>query len=371
MSEPLEPPFSTFVRMSKTVFYSYHARTSFIRIDESILERRFRIQPFVFSISGGLSILLLWLKQARAIWKHRHEIDVFFSMFAGYHTLVPCLFARWLKKPHIIIAGGIDCVSYPSADYGNFHKPFLARITSFSFRTCSFIAPISEYLVRSENRYATGDPVGQGILNMVPNLRTPIKVVHNGFWLDRWYPDAEPRKMGTFLTIASNLDHPSRVRIKGIDLILQTAALCPQFHFTIIGKDAPEGFTHLSNVTVLPFQPYESLRTVYCRHSHYLQLSMSEGFGNTLAEAMLCGCVPVGSQTGAIPMIVADTGYLLGTKDPAMLTSLLELAVSEYTPQQGEKARTRILDNFGIERRERELMEVLNTLVVDANRGHE
>jgi glycosyltransferase involved in cell wall biosynthesis len=369
MPEPLEPAFSTFVRMSKTVFYSYHARTSFIRIDESILERRFRIQPFVFSISGGLSIPLLWLKQARSIWRHRREIDLFFSMFAGYHTLVPCLFARWFKKPHIIVAGGIDCVSYPSADYGNFHKPLLARITAFSFRTCSFIAPISEYLVRSENQYAAGDPVGQGILNMVPNLRTPIKVVHNGFWLDRWYPDAEPRKVGTFITIASNLDHPSRVRIKGIDLVLQVAALCPQFHFTIIGKDAPEGFTQLSNVTVLPFQPYESLRQVYCRHSHYLQLSMSEGFGNTLAESMLCGCVPVGSRAGAIPMIVGDAGYLLDRKDAAQLKGLLELAVAEYSMEQGMASRQRILQQFGIDRRQDALMEVINGLLpAEANR---
>lgn len=353
--------------MNKMVFYSYHIRTSFIRIDESILESRYRIQPFVFSIGGALSIPLLWWQQARSIWKHRRDIEFFFSMFAGYHTLIPCLFSRWLKKPHIIIAGGIDCVSYPSAEYGNFQKPFLASITAFSFKNCSFIAPISEYLLRSENHYADQDPVGQGILNLVHNLRTPIRVVHNGFWLERWYPESVERKAGTFLTIASNLDHPSRVRIKGIDLVLQVAALCPQFHFTIIGKDAPDGFTQLSNVTVLPFQPYESLREVYCRHSHYLQLSMSEGFGNTLAEAMLCACVPVGSRTGAIPMILGDTGYLLDKKDAGMLKSLLEHAVSEYTPQQGEKARRRILENFGVEQREKALLEIIQDLVPQTN----
>ena len=47
----------------------------------------------------------------------------------------------------------------------------------------------------------------------------------------------------------------------------------------------------------------------------YLQLSFSEGFGNALCEAMLCECVPIGSNVGAIPFIINDTGFILKKKD--------------------------------------------------------
>lgn len=42
---------------------------------------------------------------------------------------------------------------------------------------------------------------------------------------------------------------------------------------------------------------------------------MSEGLPNTLCEAMLCGCIPVGSEVNGIPLAIGETGFVIKKKD--------------------------------------------------------
>jgi glycosyltransferase involved in cell wall biosynthesis len=64
-------------------------------------------------------------------------------------------------------------------------------------------------------------------------------------------------------------------------------------------------------VTVAGKIEYHKLVELYNRHEFYLQLSVAEGFPNTLCEAMLCGCIPIGSNVFSIPKIIGDTGFVL------------------------------------------------------------
>jgi glycosyltransferase involved in cell wall biosynthesis len=346
----------------EVVLYFIHAKTSFTAIDEKIFSKYHVVKIFEFSISGVLSIPWLWIRQLFFILgnlKHAHSMV---CMFAGYHSFLPVLLGKLLSKKVYIVAGGIDCVNFPKLNYGNFHKFWLAKITSFSFRNASHIFPISEYLEEGKYHYDSTHPTKQGIRVWCEGIKTPITVVYNGFQCEQWYPEPDQNPpFGTFLSIASNLDNDTRMKIKGIDLVLEVAALLPQYHFTIIGKDRPESSNNIpKNVSILPFMKHEELRAVYCRHQFYLQLSISEGFGNSLAEAMLCGSVPIGSSSGSIPMVIGNCGYILEQKNINELKKLIEYALVDIDFSRKQKeGRERIISSFSIEKREGKLKSLM------------
>ena len=352
--------------MEKTALYFCHSITSFTKIDTLILGKKFNVLTFEFRIKGALSVPFLWIKQKIFLFQNIQKSSLVFCMFAGYHTIIPVIFAKIFNKPCIIVVGGIDAVSFPSVNYGNFNKFILAKITALSFRWCSHIAPISNYLVDSEYTYQDNDCKRQGFLFHVKHLKTPFTTVFNGFETNQWYFESNSNRIkNSFLSIAANLDSDSRRKIKGIDMVLEAAKVFPQYSFTIIGSAKDQLNIEVpQNVKVLPFMPHQELREIYTKHDYYLQLSMSEGFGNTLAEAMLCGCIPIGANAGAIPFIINKNGFILKRKDINELKSVFLQAV-EYNRKDEMRinARQSIIDNFSIENRSEALYKIINTLV--------
>jgi L-malate glycosyltransferase len=63
----------------------------------------------------------------------------------------------------------------------------------------------------------------------------------------------------------------------------------------------------------------------------YINSSSSESFPNALLEAMACGCCVIGSKVGGIPELIThlDDGFLFDSDNPAQLTDMLTLAVSD------------------------------------------
>ena len=351
--------------LKQHVLYICHSTTSFTKIDTHILSKEFNVLTFEFHIKHALSIPVLWIRQKIFLWKHISKSNLVFCMFAGYHSILPVVFAKLFNKPCIIVAGGIDCVSFPSVNYGNFNKFLLSKITAWSFKWCSHIAPISDYLVDSAYTYQDNDFKRQGVFYHVKHLKTACTVVYNGFETKKWFSQNEVRTNNSFLSIAANLESESRRKIKGIDMVLLAAGLFPGYAFTIIGSAKKEvDFIVPPNVTIIPFVDHDKLREIYCRHDFYLQLSMSEGFGNTLAEAMLCGCIPIGANAGAIPFIIGDNGFILKRKDAVELKSIFLQAIhAEHKNEIRKNAKQSILDNFSIEKRSEALYKIINTLI--------
>lgn len=351
--------------LKPTVLYFCHSTTSFTKIDTLILSNKFNVVVHEFKIKRAFTIPILWIRQKIFLWKNIKKSKLVFCMFAGYHTIVPVLFAKMFNKPCIIVAGGIDAVAFPSVNYGNFNKLLLGKLTALSFKWCSHIAPISDYLVNSEYTYQDNDFKRQGFLYHVKGLKTPYTVVYNGFETKHWFAQNEERIKNSFLTIAANLESDSRRKIKGIDMVLEAARLFPEHQFTIIGSNKAQSIFEVpANVTIIPFVPHHELRAIYCKHDFYLQLSMSEGFGNTLAEAMLCGCIPIGANAGAIPFIIDKNGFILMRKEINALKSVFLQAMHSNLKEELRKgARQSILERFSIEKRGEALYKIINTLV--------
>jgi glycosyltransferase involved in cell wall biosynthesis len=101
------------------------------------------------------------------------------------------------------------------------------------------------------------------------------------------------------------------------------------------------------------------LRQILNEHRYYLQLSMSEGFPNALAEAMLCGCIPIGSAVGDVPAIIGDESLVLPHKDPTKLIELIDRALSMDFEGYRKRARQKIVNDYPYSKRQVELVQAV------------
>jgi glycosyltransferase involved in cell wall biosynthesis len=247
------------------------------------------------------------------------------------------VFGKAFGKKCTIQAGGTDCINMPEIGYGNFRKKSLAWATAFSFKNCSLILPVAEALVSQHYSYDPQINPKQGLLQLIPGLKTPIQVIPNGFDTEFWKDLGMERVKHSFISVATHTSSPARARVKGYDLIEQLASNNPDWIFTLVG-DA--NFEALSpNFRVLGKESPSSLVQLYNTHEYYLQLSSSEGFPNALGEAMACGCVPIGSAVGAIPEIIGDTGLLLKRKELGALQQLIQDWMDGKTKLTSPRAR--------------------------------
>ena len=76
---------------------------------------------------------------------------------------------------------------------------------------------------------------------------------------------------------------------------------------------------------------------------------------NSVCEAMLCGCLPIGSRVFGIPDIIGNTGILFDTeKDLDQIKDYIMLDTGE---KESKFARNRIISKFDISRRTEKIKE--------------
>lgn len=364
--------------MSPKILLFYPHRSSFIKKDIEILSEQFDVIESSFAVKKKIHTPFLLLKQFFFLLANILKADLVILEFAGYHSFLPSLFATIFNKPSLIIVGGMDCVSFPSIHYGNFNKKLLGIFTKWSYHLTSHIAPKHESLLISEYTYQKDDFPKQGIQYFCPQLKKPFTIIHNGYDSEKWYRKTEKRK-NSFISVSGGFEYPFQVKLKGIDLILEVAQYFPQCEFTIIGipenmqgqftssipeKSGLHSVQHqTSNIIFLPPQPNEKLIDFYSQSEFYLQLSMAEGFPNALSEAMLCECIPIGSNVFSIPEIIADTGFILKEKNIGLLKKIIEDAIVCDKLSLAKKARQRILENYSLEKREEKLLSTLLKII--------
>ncbi|MBA9079450.1 glycosyltransferase family 4 protein [Rufibacter quisquiliarum] len=235
--------------------------------------------------------------------------------------------------------------------------------TGWSIKHATIVTPVHKSLQLTPYTYADAGAPAQGYQVFVPDAAVECREICNGYDSRDFYITGAPRRKNSFLTVAINMEKPFFYR-KGVDLLLEAAKELPHCLFTIIGKSpSVERLELPENVTLMPPVPYQELVHHYNAHEFYLQLSMAEGFPNALCEAMLCGCVPIGSNVFGIPDIIGETGYILMKKDKQQLVELIQSAVRNGAEAYASKASDRIRTEFPIEKREKEFVDVIDYLL--------
>ena len=327
---------SSRLRQSVNVLFTSTLFASFIHEDLVLLRKHFRVDHLL--TKGILAPLGILLRLPHA--------DVTFTWFASVYSFFVVAFARLLGKHSIIVVGGVDASREPDIGYGIWLSPWKSVLVRWTMRHATRILVVDPFFLGEVKRLAAYDG-------------SNVEYVPTGYDGTRWHPAGPKEAM--VLTVAACHDH-ARMRVKGLDVLFGAARNMPDIRFVVIGVH-----THLveearqaapSNVEIIPFTPQEELLRWYQRAAVYCQPSFTEGLPNSLCEAMLCACVPVGTAVGGIPTAVSDIGFLVSYGDPAELAGALGQALRSDA-SVGEKARRHIVENFPLERREKALVRVL------------
>ena len=286
------------------ILYWDVGKSSFVLKDLNILNTEFKVFDYTFKAKNNFLIVIEFTKQFFITVYRAFSCDIVICQFSGYHSLIPLFVFKLFKKKRIIVAGGTDCVAFPSIKYGNFQKKYLKWFTKKSFQLSNFILPVDETLIQYDYTYQNSDLKKQGYRTFIEHLSAIDKVIYNGYDYNLFKILDSPRKHKSFLTVGANLNTPFGPKLKGIDLIIEVSKLFKDYTFAIVGgkglneNDVPENIILLDNI------PNAELPILYNQYEFYMQLSMSEGFPNSLCEAMLCGCIPIVSKVGAMPKLL-------------------------------------------------------------------
>jgi glycosyltransferase involved in cell wall biosynthesis len=229
---------------------------------------------------------------------------------------------------------------------------------------CKRLLPVDESLIFSKNTYSNTENTLQGFKYYFPSLKTPYSVINNGFETEKIKTDISKKIKNTFVAVAP-INDLVRFRLKGIDKIFDLAKKLPNCSFSIVGISSELKIslqTIPENITLYEFLPFEIFRQVLEKSEFYFQLSISEGFPNALCEAMLCNCIPIGSDVGAIPYIISETGFIMKHSEINYLTEELSKIIDLEDSKRYELAlnsRKRIVDNFDISKREKAFLNLI------------
>lgn len=351
----------------KEIIYVYPSLSSFVKNDISFLSKKFNVITNTYNWNNKFLLPINLIKQFLFFLFKAKKTTIIIISFGGYWSLIPSILAKIFNKPCYIILNGTDCVSFPNYNYGSLRKTFLRFFIKYSFKFATKLLPVSEYLISTDYTYDTSCIYPkQGFRYFFPNLKTPYEVIYNGFDIEFWNGINKPNKTNSFITVAS-VHNQTTFKLKGIDKIIEMANLLPESDFTIVGitKDMQNTIKNApNNVICFNFLDAKELKKMYCKNSFYIQLSISEGFGCALSEAMLCGCIPIGSNVGIISDIIGDSGFVVEKNDNQVILNSFLKAINLTLEERKFKsniAKNRIINKFSNELREKKLLKALES----------
>jgi glycosyltransferase involved in cell wall biosynthesis len=209
-------------------------------------------------------------------------------------------------------------------------------------------------------------------------------MIPNGIDTDQFRPDEEGRKavraewglsedqklVGLVGRVDPVKDHPS---------FLRAAALLrrkfKEVRFACIGPSGNAEYSRQLNALEADLELegsviWEDARMDMCRVYNAFDLAVSasraEGFSNVIAEAMACGIPCVVTDVGDSSLMVGDCGMVVPPGNPERLALAWEEALQQDKPRDGRRSRSRIIENFSVERLVLSTEEVFFRMVADA-----
>jgi glycosyltransferase involved in cell wall biosynthesis len=315
--------------------------TSFIEDDLAFLRS---CVPVDHLVTSGPSAPFSILRHLRG--DVTHTLTWFVSVYAGMVVFG----ARLLDKKSILIVGGADVARFPDIGYGLWNSRWKSVVAAYALRRADRVLAVDAYLRDQAKSLARYDG-------------SNIEVLPTGFDAGFWTP-GEHRE-DRVLTVAVCVND-TRAKVKGIDILLQAARAMGDIPFSIVGMSpsviALYGQGAPDNVEMIPKVEKTVLRGYYRRSRVYCQPSRMEGLPNSVCEAMLCGCIPVGTRVGGMQSAIGEHGPLVPYGDPERLVAALREALRNSDPGAPEKGRRYIMEHFPKQRREEALLRVIREL---------
>ena len=319
------------------IAYFYREMSEYIEIDLRALGERHALE-----VAGSTS---RWPRPL-ATWRAVGRSDVAMSWFASWHALAPALASRLRARPFVVVVGGYDTACLPGIEYGHQRGGFKALVARAVMALATRVVAISPFTVREAR--ALGVPASRLVL--VPLGLDPAR-----------YASGVAREPD--LVITTGGVNRSNLTRKGLESFVRAAALLPELRFVVIGGWSDDAIEHLRaiagpNVAFTGRVPHEDKVRWMSRAAIAVQASQHEAFGLSLAEGMLCGCVPVVTDAGALPWVAGGTGAVVSTQEPRSIAEGVRAALA-LGPAAGRAARERVLAEFTVEARTARLEALL------------
>ena len=275
----------------------------------------------------------------------RHA-ELVVGWFASWHTFWPITIAWLLRKPSLLIVGGFDTAALPG----------------YGYQGSRVIGPVARWIMRRATRLMTNSEYSRGELARNAGI-TDVEVVHHGV------PDPfGSLPAGAREPLALTVANVARISLerKGLRAFVEAAALVPELEFVLVGQHLDDAADELrahasANVRLTGRVSDEELDELYRRASVYVQASRHEGFGMSVAEAMLAGCIPVVTRVGALPEVVGDAGVWIEDGEPPAIAAGIRQA-DALGEEERRRARERIATRFPLEIRREGLFRLVGAL---------
>ncbi len=309
--------------------------TPFIREDLKILHLHYNVTEIISSGSGTFVKFLFAIQ----------KVEITFSWFASVYSSVLVFLGKIFGKKSIIIIGGVDVAKIPELNYGIWNSWWRAKLVRYAIIRADLVLAVDETLKQDAIRLAGYD--GKN-----------IQILPTGYDPEQWKPGIS--KENFVLTVA-NCPDMIRVKIKGIDFLLDVARAMPDTSFLLIGlqKQIAAQLDLPSNLSFLESVQQTELLEVYKRAKVFFQSSLREGLPNTLCEAMLCECYPVGTRVGGIPAAIGTTGTIVQHGNVGEATRAIQKGMMQ---EKNIAARERITLHFSKHKREERLLSFIQSL---------
>jgi glycosyltransferase involved in cell wall biosynthesis len=330
------------------VLFVYSRPSSFVSIDRDALAESFEVREWQ---QAGAAVNLLRL--AREV----RRSDIVFGWFASWHTFWPLTLAWLLRRPSVLVTGGYDTARMPEIGYGLQYRRLLG--------------PISRWVMRRATRLVTNSHYAAGEVRAIPGMDSAqVTVVYHGI------PDpfgALPGKPPEPLALTVGIVDERNLDRKGLQPFVAAAALLPGVRFVLVGRWDGAAVERLRaaggpNVTLTGWVEEAELREWYRRATVYVQPSLHEGFGMSVAEAMLAGCVPVVTAAGALPEVVDAAGVLIDSAAPRDVAAGVERALA-MDDEARRRARERVIERFPLAQRGEALRRVVSETLAAGGRS--
>ena len=322
------------------ILFTHQSLVSFVRKDLEILQSAHQVREIHYRGTKDIPAIV-----RGTIWA-----DLTFSWFGKLHAFFAILFSKLLGKKAVVVAGGDDVAYEPDIHYGMFSFWWKKWCPLFVFRHADLILSVSKFNYRETIENAGADP-------------EKVKLVYHGFYALKWRPMPGIEKETMVLTVG-RVNNETIIK-KGLELFVRSAAYLPNVPFVLVGPCEDGAIESLKaiaspNVTFTGGVYGDDLARMYSKAKVYVQVSRHESFGCSVAEAMLCECVPVVSRRTALPEVLGDCGFYMDELTPEAVAVQIEKAL---TSDMGRGARERIAHEFPLEKRREALLVFVEEVI--------
>jgi glycosyltransferase involved in cell wall biosynthesis len=329
----------------KKILFIYTNFSSFVKTDWEILSKKHQVTKYQYKpVKGFVKTAVQFIRQFFYLLFQIWKFDALFVWFADYHSFLPVFFAKATGKKSFVVVGGYDVANIPELKYGSLSSPLRKKLTLFSIKNATLCIPVVENLEKK-------------IKEIAPKAKT--KTIYTGYKFDLKEEKRllnEREKMVLTVSITNNRQ---RFLIKGLDRFRELAEFIPDFQFIIVGINEDSGplFDPVpGNLILLPPLSKNELIDYYLKASFYAQLSRSEGLPNALCEAMLYGCIPLGTDVGGISTAIDKTGLILSNWD---VISAIDYIQKNHNQLNRKVFKNQIENKFDLKFRKEKLLDLI------------